>query len=61
MRDARKERDLSQEEVSIKLRRPQTYVSKIERGERRMDVIEFLDLSKALELDPLKILQKVIQ
>lgn len=45
---ARKAANLSQTELSAKLSRPQSYVSKYERGERRLDVIEFLEVAEAL-------------
>jgi transcriptional regulator with XRE-family HTH domain len=40
LRAARKEAGLTQEEVSIKLNVHQSYVSKCESGERRVDVVE---------------------
>jgi transcriptional regulator with XRE-family HTH domain len=52
----REEKGLSQKELSKKLRRVQTYVSKYERGERRLDGIEFLGIVKALEADPQKVI-----
>lgn len=37
---ARLDVGLKQEDVARKLKKPQSYVSKIERGERRLDVTE---------------------
>ena len=56
---ARQEQGLSQGALAEKLGCVQTYVSKYERGERRLDVVEFLDVAAALGLDPLKIIRKV--
>ena len=39
---------LTQVELAAALRRPQSYVSKIERGERRLEVVEFLEYARAL-------------
>jgi transcriptional regulator with XRE-family HTH domain len=44
-----------------RLKRPQSYVSKFERGERRLDVVEFLDVAKALRIDPLDLLRQLMQ
>ena len=41
--------------------RPQSFVSKFERGERRLDVVEFLDIAEALRIDPYKFLAKLAQ
>jgi transcriptional regulator with XRE-family HTH domain len=49
--EARRSAGVSQAELAAKLRRPQSFVSKYERGERRLDVIEFLEIAEALELD----------
>ena len=55
----REGRGLSQRALSAKLNKPPTYVSKYERGERRLDVVEFLDIVKALDADPHEIIKKI--
>ncbi len=59
--EARTSRGLTQSALSKRLRRPQSFVSKYERGERRLDVIEFVELAEALELDPSKLLGQVMR
>lgn len=46
VKQARVEAGLTQEQVAAALRRPQSFVSKFESGERRLDVIELQDLAK---------------
>ncbi len=48
--------DLTQADLARALGRPQSFVSKFERGERRLDVIEFLDVARALSLDPMRVI-----
>jgi transcriptional regulator with XRE-family HTH domain len=57
----RQEKGLSQRDLAKKLKRIHTFVSKYERGERRLDVIEFLDIAKALGADPHEIINKLIK
>ena len=45
LRRAREEAELSQEQVAKMLGRPQTWVSKCELGERRVDFVELEDLA----------------
>ena len=56
---AREHAGLSQRALSEKLKKAATYVSKYERGERRLDVIEFLEITKALNVDPIEIIRKL--
>jgi transcriptional regulator with XRE-family HTH domain len=58
--EARKKSGLSQQEVAYRLGRPQTYVSKCERGTRRMDVIEFLEISQVIGFDPIRFIKDVL-
>ena len=58
---ARKHSGLSQAALAKKLSRPQSFVSKYERGERRLDVIEFGEVARALNVDPLEFLRQVYE
>jgi transcriptional regulator with XRE-family HTH domain len=49
--EARQSAGLTQVALAKKLGRPQSFESKFEHGERRLDVIEFLDVTRAL-VDP---------
>jgi transcriptional regulator with XRE-family HTH domain len=48
--DARKAQKLSQEALAERLGRHQQFVSRYEIGERRLDVVEFVDVGRALHL-----------
>lgn len=56
--EARRAAGLSQAELSRRLGRPQSFVSKYERGERRLDVVEFGRVARALQIDPLRFLRR---
>ena len=58
---AREAAGLTQTQLAAKLSRPQSFVSKYERGERRLDVIEFLEVAKTLGIDPVRFTRKMLQ
>ncbi len=51
LREARQEAGLTQADVAARLGRPQSFVSKYESGERRLDLIELQTVCKALDTD----------
>ena len=51
LKTARLNVGLKQEDVASKLKKPQSYISKIERGERRVDAAELKELAKILKKD----------
>ena len=50
---------LTQSNLAKQLSKPQSFVSKYERGERRLDVIEFLDIALALDIDASAFLRRL--
>jgi len=55
--EAREGAGLTQAALAESLKRPQSYVSKFERGERRLDVVEYLEVAQALRIDPFSLLR----
>ena len=59
LRAARQDVDLSQTELAKRLGKEQPFVSLIERGVRRLDVIEFCVIAKAMGYDPTKLFDQI--
>ena len=57
--EARKKKGITQTVVADRLGKPQSYVSKYESGERRLDVVEFLDIARILGITPGNFLGKI--
>jgi transcriptional regulator with XRE-family HTH domain len=57
---ARKKAGLTQQDVAERLGRPQSFVAKYEGGERRLDVVEFVQVVTALDGDPIRILRALV-
>lgn len=51
IRQARLDAGLTQAQLAARLGRDQSHVSLIEGSQRRLDVVEFIDLARALEKD----------
>ena len=52
MKRRRFEAHLTQKTLSTRLSRPQSFVAKYESGERRLDVMEFIEVADAIGFDP---------
>jgi transcriptional regulator with XRE-family HTH domain len=60
MREARDQAGLSQVQLAERLGRPQSFISKYESGERRLDVAEFIEICRALDVSATKLLKKLV-
>jgi transcriptional regulator with XRE-family HTH domain len=52
---------IRQQALAKKLGKPQSFVAKFEGGERRLDVIEFITIAKALGADPVRLFRRFVQ
>ncbi len=59
LRKARLSSGLLQKDLAKSLRRPQSYISKIESGERSIDVIEFISYCQAIGIDASSFIKSV--
>ncbi|SEJ82341.1 helix-turn-helix protein [Marinovum algicola] len=55
---ARKATGLTQEQLAVRLKCHQSFVARVESGERRIDVIELIVLARAMEVDASTLLAK---
>lgn len=58
---ARQAAGLSQRALAAKLKRSNSYISKFEAGERRLEVCEFLEICAAIGVDPTALLKRVLR
>ncbi|WP_428685376.1 helix-turn-helix domain-containing protein [Reyranella sp.] len=52
LKRARKDGGLTQQDVAKKLHEHQSFVSRYETGERRLDVVEYLEICSVIGVDP---------
>jgi len=57
--EARKAAELTQQALADRLGKPQSFVAKYENGERRLDVVEFVEITEALNVDPMTIIKSL--
>jgi transcriptional regulator with XRE-family HTH domain len=55
----RKAKGLTQTMIAERLGKPPSYVAKYELGERRLDVLEFLDVAAAIGFDPCDLIRSL--
>ena len=56
----RKKADIRQQALAKKLGKPQSFVAKYEGGERRIDLIEFIAIVRAVGDDPVKLFREFV-
>ncbi|WP_122425604.1 helix-turn-helix domain-containing protein [Pseudomonas viridiflava] len=60
LREYRGRVGVSQVDLANRLGNTQTFVSKCERGERRLDVVELVEFAEALGVEPLDLLSEFL-
>ena len=60
LRQLRESKGLTQVELSKLLNQPQSFVSKVESGERKLDLRQFVYYVRALDADPLAVIRKFL-
>lgn len=59
LRETRLAAGLTQQQVADRVGRPQSFVSKLESGERRCDVVELRDLCAVLGVEPAEFMRRL--
>jgi transcriptional regulator with XRE-family HTH domain len=58
---ARADAGLTQRQLAAKLKRSDSFVWKIEAGERRVDILEFIEIARCLDVDPIRLFRKALR
>lgn len=57
---ARRDAGILQAELARRIRKDQSYISNIERGQRRVGVLEFYAIAMAMHVDPVVLYRKLV-
>lgn len=52
LKAARKARGITQASLAVAFGKPQSFIAKVENGERRLDVVEFVKLARLVGMEP---------
>ena len=58
---ARQRAGITQQELSRKLRKPQSFISSYERGQRRVDIVELMLISEAIGADARNLFTDIVR
>jgi transcriptional regulator with XRE-family HTH domain len=61
LKRARVDAGLTQVALAGRLRKPQSFVSKYEQGERSLDVLEYVAVARAIGLEPFDFLRDILK
>jgi len=59
LRDLRKNAGIKQVELAARLKKPQSFVSKFESGEKNLDLLEVREICKVLEIPFIDFIQRL--
>ncbi|AWE47407.1 helix-turn-helix transcriptional regulator [Salmonella enterica] len=59
LRAARLDKGMTQAQLAKALGKPQSFIAKVESGERRLDVVEFVRFCRLMNIEPVSILDKL--
>lgn len=59
LKKARKDKGITQAQLAEALGKPQSFIAKVESGERRLDVVEFVHLARLLEINFDQLLKEI--
>ena len=59
--EAREKAGLTQRDVAARIKRPNSFVGRMEAGERRIDVIEFIEIARVLGADPREMFGRLVE
>lgn len=57
---AREKAGLTQRQLAARLRRPHSFVGRMEAGERRVDVVEFIEIARVLGANPKEMFEQLL-
>lgn len=60
LRDERLRAGIKQADLAEKIGKDQSWVSLVEGSQRRVDVVEFIQIARALNSDPIELLRQII-
>ena len=55
----RQKAGITQKELALRLNKPQSHISKCENGERRLDVVELIQIAGALNIDLIPLIRQI--
>ncbi|CAI2477806.1 Predicted transcriptional regulator [Serratia liquefaciens] len=59
LRDSRIEKGITQAKLAEALGRPQSFIAKVENGERKLDVVEFAVIARLLGVDAGAVIERI--
>lgn len=59
LREARTQTGVRQVDLAARVGKPQSFISKVEKGERRLDVVELIAILRALKVTPADFIERL--